>query len=175
MGYTETEKDNDLTICLEAAVDYVERNAWTALTTKTITQTYDYRFPCIFSDGSEIMYLAQPPAQSVTSIQYIDPDGEQQTLAADQYAVDTNSTPARISPAYNVTWPDTAVMLNAVTVVFQAGYGASAADVPKIVKRTVIAIASDMFEHLESQSEISLSDNLTAKYSLDLISFRRAK
>jgi uncharacterized phiE125 gp8 family phage protein len=166
MGMTQSNKDNDLTMCLEAAVDYVEREAWTSFTTKTITQTHDDGFPTT-------IYLSQPPAQSVTSITYIDTDGETQTLASDQYVVDVNSAPARVYEAYNVTWPTTLKIKNAVTVKFLAGYGDAATDVPKIAKRIIIAIASDIFEHLESQSEIKLTENMTSKYSLDSISFRR--
>ena len=38
---------------------------------------------------------------------YVDQDGATQVLAADQYLVDAKSQPARIEPAYSLSWPAT--------------------------------------------------------------------
>lgn len=95
-----------------------------------VTQTWDLHldnFP-----GWE-MHIPNPPLQSVSSITYVDTDGTTQTLAADQYLVDTKSQPGRITPAFGLTWPTTRAQTNAVTVRFVAGHGAAAA-VPENIK-----------------------------------------
>ena len=82
------------------------------------TQTWEYaldRFPVCFR-------LPIAPLQSVTSITYTDSDGVATVLAADQYTVDTRSRPARIVPAYGVSWPATRTVPNAVVVKFVAGF-----------------------------------------------------
>lgn len=108
-------------------ISTVRQHAETILRRRLITQTLDGyldAFPL------EIKLM---PLQSVTSITYVDTDGNTQTLAADQYLVDAVSQPARISRAYNVDWPDTRVQNNAVKIRFVAGYGVPSA-VPQCIK-----------------------------------------
>lgn len=71
--------------------------------------------------GREIR-IPLAPLVSVTSIKYLDTAGAQQTLAADQYRVDTDSLPGRITPAYGVTWPELYPVSAAVIVRFVAGF-----------------------------------------------------
>jgi len=99
-----------------------------------VTQTLDYyldQFP-----GWEL-HVPTPPLQSVSEITYVDSDGVTQTLAADQYAVDIESQPGRITPAYGLVWPVTRWQQNAVKVRFVAGYGASSA-VPDGIKQWML-------------------------------------
>lgn len=66
--------------------------------------------------------LEHGPVRAVQSIQYLDEAGELQTLAADQYRLDKYSRPARITPEYDVTWPATRPVTNAVIVNYTAGH-----------------------------------------------------
>jgi len=93
-----------------------------------ITQTVDAYF-----DSFEGDYLSLPPLQSVTSVTYTDSNGDSQVWATDQYRVDSARKPARISPAYGVSWPTTREQTGAVVVRFVAGYG-TASDVPEDIK-----------------------------------------
>lgn len=63
-----------------------------------------------------------PPLQSVTSLTYVDTDGNTQTLASSQYIVDTNSETGRITSAFSTPWPYTRSVINAVNITFVAGY-----------------------------------------------------
>ena len=94
-----------------------------------ITQTLDLKLDFFQNE----IHVPRPTLQSVTSITYVDTDGATQTLSAADYLVDAISEPARITPAYGVTWPSTRSQTNAVTVRFVAGYGAAAA-VPDGIK-----------------------------------------
>jgi len=97
--------------------------------------------------GYEI-YLPLPPLQTVDSIKYIDTDGVQQTLSAAQYIVDTVSEPARVTPAYGVTWPSTRNQINAVEVVFTCGFGALT-EVPEAIKNWMLIRIGSLYENRE--------------------------
>jgi uncharacterized phiE125 gp8 family phage protein len=66
-----------------------------------------------------------PPLQSVTSIKYDDGAGVEQTLATDQYEVDTVSQPGWVVPI-TTGWPTSIFEgINAVRIRFVAGYNPS--------------------------------------------------
>lgn len=117
---------------------------------KLITQTLDAYFDAFPAFPNERFATPRcfllPPLQSVTSITYYDTDGVEQTLAADQYTVDAISEPARIEPAYGVTWPGTREQMNAVKVRFVAGYG-DAADVPACVRNWMLMRIKTLWEN----------------------------
>lgn len=87
------------------------------------------------------------PVSAVSHIKYRDPDGVEQTLAADQYVYDLDSRPLRIWPAEGVSWPSLKVMPGAVKVTFVAGYGATAAAVPGDLIGALKLIVGHRFEH----------------------------
>ena len=114
LGIEGHDDDSQIASRIDAVRDAAEGVLWSALLTQTLTLKIDCGFPsCIV--------LPRAPLQSVTSITYIDQNGDTQTLATDQYTVDTDSKPGRIVPAYNVTWPSTRYVIQAVTVEFVAG------------------------------------------------------
>lgn len=106
-------------------------SAETQLKRYLITQTIDR-----YLDGFDSS-VKFPPIQSISSITYIDSDGAEQTLAADQYVLDAVSKPAKINTAYGVSWPVTRVQSNAVKIRFIAGYGAASA-VPACIKNWML-------------------------------------
>ena len=85
-----------------------------------ITQTWDWLFDAFPASGLKV---PKPPLQSVTSITYIDTDGNSQTLAATEYRVDNSTEPGRITPAFSKVWPVTRAVTNAVTVRIVVGFG----------------------------------------------------
>jgi len=127
---TNTTSDPGLLALIKAARASAEKMTRRAL----ITQTLDYKldhFPCWE------LWLPKPTLQSVTSITYVDVDGATQTLASDQYRVDADSAPGRITPAYGLTWPVTRTVTGAVTVRYVAGYGVASA-VPDSIKHWML-------------------------------------
>ncbi len=111
-----------------------------------ITQTWDDKrdgFPCWYSDRGDYrgaIVLPKPPVSSITSITYLDTTGASQTWASANYITDLPAGPtasaARIVPAYNVIYPQTYSVPNAVTVRFVCGYGAASA-VPVDIKQAM--------------------------------------
>lgn len=86
------------------------------------------------------------PVISVDSIKYTDEDGVEQTLDASVYRVDTHSNPARITLAWNQTWPSARLVSNAVKVTFTAGYSS----VPEDLKHAVIMLVAHWYENREA-------------------------
>jgi len=126
---TNTTDDPWITMMIRSATKSAE-----AITRKTmLTASLTY----VLDGWTAVIYLPKSPVQSVTSITYVDENGTTQTLASDQYRTDFVSEPARITPAYDVTWPTVRSVTNAVTVTYVAGYGA-AADVPAGIKNWML-------------------------------------
>ena len=86
------------------------------------------------------------PLSSVSSITYVDTDGDTQTLSASVYSVDTDTEPGRISLAFNQSWPDIREQNNAVVVTFVAGYGSAATNVPAALRETVKLLTAHYYE-----------------------------
>lgn len=136
--------DDYLTSAIIAARQWVEHYTERSLITQTLQLSLD-------AFASEIE-LPRGPVQSLVSVVYIDTDGAEQTLATDQYGLDSSG------PAYNrrdwllraidVEWPDTYATELAVKVRYQAGFGA-AADVPQLIKQAIKLLVSDFYEHRE--------------------------
>jgi uncharacterized phiE125 gp8 family phage protein len=86
--------------------------------------------------------------QSITSVIYVDTDGQEQTLSADLYEVDIASDPGWIVPAASTRWPRTMRTINAVRVRFVAGYG-DPEDVPEKIKTAIKALVAHWYEARE--------------------------
>ena len=96
------------------------------------------------------MRLPRPPLISVTSIQYIDLNGDTQALSSSVYTVDTVSN--RVLLAYGQTWPSTRSVENAVTITYQAGYdsGNSPQDdtaIPSAIKAAILLMVGSLYEN----------------------------
>lgn len=128
-----------------AARDYAEVYTRRAIPSCTYRLYLD-AFPCLIE-------LAMPPVRSVSSIVYVDDDGDETTLATDQYTVDTKTEPARITPAYGLSWPTARCQLNAVYVEFAAGW-ASAADVPRGIKQAMLLMIGRWYATREADNAV---------------------
>ncbi|OGG44107.1 MAG: hypothetical protein A3F84_27745 [Candidatus Handelsmanbacteria bacterium RIFCSPLOWO2_12_FULL_64_10] len=154
-----TENETTLTALIAAARRHVER--WTSrqLITATWAMTLD-EFPS-GDDGTDNGEIRVPisPLIAVTSITYVDSDGDTQTLATADYQVDARTEPGRIRPVYGEVWPATRPdTMAAVTVTFTAGYGTAASDVPDDIKAAIKLLISHLNEHREAVSEISVNE-----------------
>jgi uncharacterized phiE125 gp8 family phage protein len=145
MRYDENGLDSHISDLLEAATGDAE-----ALTNRRfVTQTWDFTRDCFPSCST--MEVPFPPLQSVTSITYIDSNGDSQTLSTDVYVVDTAPEPGEIRLKYNQVWPVTRSDPNAVTVRAVVGYGAASA-VPSKFCIAIMQMASHWFRHPEAAS-----------------------
>ena len=140
---------------LKASRREVERFCGRQLINSTRIWRLD-RFP---SDG--VIRLDRPPLSSVTSITYVDTAGATQTWATDQYDVDTDSEPGRITLAYNQSLPSDVRggAANVVTITYVVGYGAAGENVPETFKVAIKSLVAGTYEHRGIHSEIRLEDN----------------
>ena len=157
-----TDNDTYLTALIVAARDYVERHTGRALMPQTWDVRYDSQWPTERVQGAEIprIIVPRPPLTSVTSIKYLDASGVEQTLAADQYRVDTKRFRGVIDPAYGVTWPTVYPVVGAITVRFVAGY-ANAAAVPASIRHAMLLLIGHWFANRETVVIGTLNTPLT--------------
>lgn len=94
--------------------------------------------------------LARPPVVSVESIKYLDLDGVEQTLAAETYALDPDTLPGWVLPAYGESWPDTLNAANSVRVRYVAGYGAAADVVPMPIRQWMHIVIATHYAQREA-------------------------
>ncbi len=130
----------------DAIVDRLIAGARAAFERETgrqlLTATYEGfmdRFPQFDNEEFE---LETPPLVVVNSISYIDSAGAVQSWSASEYSAQVYSGPfarrGTLRPNPNAQYPITFPIPNAVTVDFDAGYGATAADVPDEIKQALL-------------------------------------
>ncbi len=141
----EDDEDSLIADYLEAAERQVETELAIGLLSQTLELRLDW-FP------ARRIRLPRPPLISITSITYTDNDGASQTLATDQYTVNTFTTPGEIVEAWGKSWPTTRDVPNAVVVTYVAGY-AQPEDVPQMVRNAILLSAGDLYWHRERSAE----------------------
>lgn len=114
-----------------------------------ITSTYTYQIDGFPTGTSDLIQLPGGTLQSVTSISYVDGNGDTQTWGSSNYDVDTRHVPGRIGLAYNRTWPTIRDWGLPVTITYVAGYGDNPADVPEALRGAIEMIAAELLEHRE--------------------------
>lgn len=132
---------------IAAARQWVEHYARRAL----VTQTWELRGDCW--PGAEI-YLPWPPLASVTSVKGTDEDGNETTVSASNYVVDTGSEPGRVALKSTGNWPATDVRPGGFAVRYVAGYGAAAA-VPRVFKQSILLLVGHLYENREEVTAVS--------------------
>lgn len=153
---THDDEDTMIYALISAATDYAQEFT----KRQFITATYDltlHAFPPAgkwYLDPSGWAYLdteiviPKPPLQSITSITYVDMEGNSQTVSSSIYAVDINVDPGRVRLAYNQTWPSTRHQPNAVTIRYVCGYG-TISSVPEVIKAALKLYVGTLYEHRE--------------------------
>lgn len=122
---------------IEAAIGRVEACSGRVLFKRTCKLTLD-------SFGTAVVIPASPVI-AVTSVQYVDTDGATQTLDPANYAlIDRLDTPS-LFPAYGKSWPAARSFPGAVSITFEAGYGADMETIPAPLRQAVMQTVADWF------------------------------
>jgi len=142
-----TDSDNDTYIAslITAARQYAEGYTKRAIGTQTCALTLD-SFPAEID-------LPRCPVQSITSIYYINSDGDSTEFTSFQSDL-SGTASAKIKPSYDNSWPDTRAGYGAVTVTYQAGYGAtgdSPDTVPAQLKQAMLLLIGSLYENRENE------------------------
>ena len=141
---------------ISAAREFVEADTELSLMPQTWILYLD-RFP------SDHIELRRPPITAVSSVAYVDEDGNSQTWASSNYTTDLVGFPGRVSRAYSTSWPLIRHQHNSVSVTFTAGY-ASASLVPALAKHAMLLLIGHWYENREAIGQI-LSKEIELSYT----------
>lgn len=152
---------------ITAARQYLEESVNHPIAQQTLETAFD---------GFQKEFVLTSPVQSVSSIKYLDEDGNEQTLNANQYLVDTYSDPVRITPNINVSYPNTYDVPNSVKIRYVAGYttgnSPDTTPMPKPLKFAMLLVIGDLYANREGQGDKSYNVNPAVQ---NLLSFYRIK
>ena len=110
----------------------------------------DTTFIWYFDTFEDEMVMPIGNMSSVTSVKYLDTDAAEQTLATSVYQVDTKHQHGRVVLDDAQSWPAVHdVKVNPIYIEFVAGYGATAADVPKGIKSALLRMVGTLYEMRE--------------------------
>lgn len=142
-----------------AATDMVEKRTRRSLINQTFRWSFD-EFP------SGPVELPRSPVSSISiggayayampRLRYIDQDGVQQTAVEDEdYFLDLDNNPPSLQLFPFTIWPLTQLdRAKAVEVDFVAGYGASSANVPELLRHGVLMLVAHWYEHREAVGQV---------------------
>ena len=153
---TNTTGDPMLSMFIASARQAAELSLGRKLVTQSVIKYLDD-----FPEASNHILL--PPAQSVTSITYTATDGTVTVLSAPEYDVDTSGSLTRIKPAYGYSWPSTRQEINAVTIVYVAGYGARAS-VPQSIKTWMLLRIRSMYDNRSAHVAGTIINSMPSHY-----------
>ena len=145
-----TADDDLITALIVAARQWCEDYEHRAYITQTITAKLDWL--------PNQMILPKPRLQSVTSVKYTDTGGDQQTLSTDLYDVDIFREPGQIVRGFNDTYPDTLDVVNAVEVIYKAGYGDAASDVPSKTIAAIKLFVAHLYENRVAVTDMTMAE-----------------
>jgi len=126
-----TDEDTYLTSLITAIRQASENYLGRALISQTITLSMDW-WP------GESIELPRPPLISVTSIGTLDEDDTETTYSSDNYYLDTRSEPGLIVVKSGSSLPAFVTRRHgAYKIVYVAGYGILATDVPQPIREAI--------------------------------------
>ena len=148
---TDSDQDSLIGGKVRAAREFVETQTQRALLEQTWRLSLD-RFPW---DG--VILLPRPPLLEVVSVKYVDALGVLQTLTEDvNYTVDADSEPARLVPAYELAWPESRDVPNAVLVEFTAGYGSDPDAVPGELVEAMLLWIQHLYDGDDAAAQVAV-------------------
>jgi uncharacterized phiE125 gp8 family phage protein len=130
---------------LDRLLKDAQRAAEGYLRRKLITQTWTQYFDA-FNDPLELRF---PPLSSVTSVSYLDIDGDTQVLAETVWEAGEENGIGVVRLKYGQVWPATRSHEDVVIVPFVCGYG-DQDDVPEPIKQAIRCRVAHFYRHRES-------------------------
>lgn len=134
------EDDAYVTSLITVAREYLEEALDIAILNQTLEARYDV-FPLW-----ELVLPRPPLATGVVTIEYRDEAGQIQTITSANFQVDRHILPGRVYPLYEQVWPAVRGDENSVTVRWPAGYGASGASCPAVLRHAIFLLVAHWYE-----------------------------
>jgi len=148
---TDVDEDGYITELIQEARQFVENSTGRAIYDRSYTLNL-HRGPAAM--GLTEVILPRPPLDSITSVNYIDVDGNSQAWT--DYQVSTSDEWGRLKPDYNTSWPSVREQYDCFTVVYVAGYGTATSDFPLPLVRCMKLITGNWFENREAATPVML-------------------
>lgn len=173
---SDTSDDAYLTTLISVATDFIEKYTKRDL----ITRTYETKRDCFpgindvecfgLVSGFEIR---RSELQSIASIQYEDTDGNTQTVASTVYYATDSTRWSQIILDDNQVWPtDVARKKQAITITFNAGYGADETSVPDGLKQALLMTIAHLYSNRGDCVDDACASCITGGSNAILNSFR---
>ncbi len=166
------EEDEYIRSLIEVAREVAEQQTRRALT----TQTHDLVLSGWPIDAPARIIFPKPPLQSVTSVTYIDADGDTQTWDSTKYQTSIPSGPnarrAELLPIPSENWPTLGTSyVDPVTARFVCGYVSPTSpiepDVPKMIQQGMLLLIGELYkQRTESVHVVRTSVAVRAAYSM---------
>lgn len=153
----EHDDDNTLiSLLIKSARQHVE----TVTRTSLIRQQHR-----LYLDKFKNVTLPFGPVQNIQQVQYVDENGDTQTLASTVYELDDEND--KFLLAYDKSWPSTRNKVNAVWIDYWAGYFDSTespidlqALIPVDMKVATLMLIGDLYANRESNLDLQTYKNL---------------
>lgn len=143
-------EDALITAFIRAAREYVESVCERALMPQEWTEKREGFPPALELRGGVVT--------AIISVNYVDVDGDQQTLPNSAYSVDITAEPAIIRPAFGASWPATRREPGAVSVKYSVGYK-DAESVPATLRAAIYMIVAGLYANREATIDQRLVEN----------------
>ena len=154
-----TEDDADIRELISAARKECEEiKLGKCLLSQTCVDKFDE-----FGDAMELRW-APVASDGITSIAYLDADGNSQTLSSTVYEIKTVHGMAVVQLAEGQSWPTTYGHDRDITITYSAGYGSTSDDVPVNIRLWIRARAAWIF-YGGAIPWVDRMDNLLAPYA----------
>lgn len=128
-----------------------------------INTTWDWKLDHFPMSGDRWLHLPRAPVSAITSVTYLNSSGVSTTWASSNYVLSGNDLPPRLALAPGVSWPTTeSERINAVTVRFVAGYGATVSSVPEPIRHAIKLRVADLHANRESET----TGTIVSKFSV---------
>lgn len=141
-----TEEDSYIETLIDAVVADIEKKYSIAM----IEQTIVARFPAFPTSNTLPLRLPVGPVSEISSVKYIDEDGQEQTWDSNEYILGLIDTSPYVMPKNGEEYPTgLSIQPDAVRVEYVAGFGSAAANVPQNIKIAIMLAAADLYENRE--------------------------
>jgi len=155
LAEADTSQDNHLELLRDGAVEKAQRDVRRQFVSCGFRQD-----SCSF-DEAKVLWFG--PVSSITKVEYLDQDGNSQTVDPSVYQFDAGR--GQLKLAFGKEWPDAAQDSNAVSVSYVAGYGSDSGCVPRSLKQAALLLVADSYYNPTSGNSVS-PQNLNAYDSI---------
>lgn len=128
---------------------------------KLINQTWELKLDS-WPWGADCIEIPFYPLGSVTSIAYLDANGNSQTWSSSEYDVDVDSVPPRIAVLPDYVYPSLETgRIKPITITLVAGYGDDGSYVPDPILIALKMMVGHRYENREATGSVDSETKIT--------------